>query len=236
MSAAHTTIDYVAGWATFGTAIGTIGLASATFVLARKTRALAGSTQQTADAAKQQTKAAEGALNASLRPLIIDIPRHTTRTIQLQDRPGEKRPVEIDLSVISSDIAESTRTGSLTVPVRNVGPGVALGLAAAVTFAHGDLVGAPVARGEAPSVIAPGEPEAIWFEDTAGPASAAAETPLVRLLKEGEDLVVEIAYSDVAGRVSASSLTLTKSGTTDRTHRVTRVDPGHEPRLTVDQV
>ena len=63
-------------------------------------------------------------------------------------------------------------------------------------------------EGEAPSVVAPGESEVIWFVDKEVVGSAAAETPLVRLLREREDLIVEIAYSDIAGRVTASRLFL----------------------------
>ena len=51
---AHTPIDYVAAWATFGTALGTLSLAIATFVLATETRALAKSGQETADAAEKE--------------------------------------------------------------------------------------------------------------------------------------------------------------------------------------
>ena len=86
-------------------------------------------------------------------------------------------------------------------------------------------------------MIAAGESEAVWFEDIAGVASDAAEPPVVYLLRTGADLVVEVAYRDVADRQeAASSLYLSKSGTTDRTYRVTRVDPGHPPRLTLDQI
>ena len=252
IAAAHTTIDYVAAWATFGTAVGTIGLAVATFVLALKTRALATSGQETADAAKQellllrsqtdaaqrQSVAAEAALNASARPLLIDIPRHTMKTIQVQERPGVEHPEEIDLSVITSRIDQSPRAGQMMVPVRNVGAGVALGLAAAAGLViELEAAGATVAHGEAPSVIAAGESAAVWFEDTAGVASAAAEPPLAYLLRAGADLVVEVAYCDVSGRQeAATSLYLTKSGTTDRTYRVTGVEPGHSPRLTLEQL
>jgi hypothetical protein len=189
------------------------------------------------NAMRRQSRTAEAALNASIRPLLVDVPRHTMRTIHVQERPGEKHPEELDVSAILASVGETTRTGSLVVPVRNVGAGVALGLAAAATFDR-DAVGSPIARGEAPSVIAAGEPDAIWFSDTPGPPSVAAETPLVRLLREDkEDLVVEVAYSDVAGRQeSATSLYLTKSGTTDRDYRVTRVVPGHRPRLTTQQL
>jgi hypothetical protein len=82
IAAAHTpAIEYIAAWATFGTALGTIGLAIATFALALKTRALAKSGQQTADAAekelvllrdqadatKRQSQAAEAALTSILQ-------------------------------------------------------------------------------------------------------------------------------------------------------------------------
>jgi hypothetical protein len=252
IASAHTTIDYVAAWATFGTALGTIGLAAATFVLALKTRALAKSGKDTADAAQQelsllrnqaeaaqrQSVAAEAALNASARPLLIDIPRHTMKTIQVQERPGVKHPEEVDLSVIASHIDESPRAGHMMIPVRNVGPGVALGLAAAAGLViEQGAIGAQVARGRAQSVIAAGESGALWFEDVAGVASAAAETPLVYLLRSGADFVVEVAYCDVSGRQqAATSLYLTKSGTTDRTYRVTKVDPAHPPRLTREQL
>ena len=134
IAAAHTTIDYIASWATFGTAFGTIGLAVATFVLALKTRALAQSSQETADAAEQelvllalqldaaqrQSEAAEVALNASLRPLVIDVPRHTMKTIQVQQQPGAKHAEEVDLSAITSGIGESPRAGRLMVLVETL--------------------------------------------------------------------------------------------------------------------
>ena len=51
-----------------------------------------------AEAAQSQSVAAEAALNASARPLVIDIPRHTMKTVQVQQRPGIKHPEEVDLS------------------------------------------------------------------------------------------------------------------------------------------
>jgi hypothetical protein len=156
----------------------------------------------------------------------------------MQERPGVKHPEEVDLSVITSQIDESPRVGKMVIPVRNVGAGVARGLAAATGLViEQEAIGATVARGEAPYVIAAGESAAVWFEDAAGVASAAAETPLAYLLRSGADLVVEIAYCDVSGRQeAATSLYLTKSGTTDRTYRVTGVEPGHPPRLTLEQL
>jgi hypothetical protein len=166
-----------AAYATLGTAVGTITLAVATYSLARKTRDLATSGKRTAIAAEKelehagrQTEAAEAALSSSVRPMVIDVPRFTMRTMPAEDRPGETE--EVDASPTFASIGES-RTGSLLVPVRNVGAGVALGLAAAATFAQ-SAVGNPVARGMAPSVLAAGELGAIRFADTPGPASVAA--------------------------------------------------------------
>jgi hypothetical protein len=215
-----------------------------TVFLAWKTRALAQSAQKTAEvaerelelirgqteAATRQSVTAEAALNASVRPLLVDVPLHTMRTIYGQERPGGKHPAGVDVSVISASIDEGTRTARLTVPVRNIGAGPAIGLGVAVTREDDD---ATIARGKAPSVVAAGDSDWYWFEDTAGTASAAAVTPLVHLLQSNEDLVVEVAYADIANRQeAATSLYLTRSGRTDRSYRVTKVAPGHEPRLT----
>ncbi len=246
----HLTIDYIAAWATFGTALGTIGLACATFVMAQKTQALAKSGQETADAAKstaaaaerelelvraqadaarRQTEAAEAALQASIKPLLVGVPLDY-RPAAARDSRSMSRSASTDFSVRSG--VGDQRTGSLSVPVRNVGAGVARGLSAVVTVARRDAIGEPVARGYAPSLIVAGEIDRVTFEDTPGPASVAAVTPLVRLLQSDDDLVVEVAYSDVAGRQeAATSLYLTTVG---ETHLVTSVEPGHERRLTTD--
>lgn len=229
------------------TALATVLLALVTVYLAWKTRSLAQSSTEVAkaadeelkairsqaEAADRQSKVAEDALNASVRPLLTDVPLHTTRAIHgvlMQERGSA--PVHVDESVISGSVQEN-RTGRLIVPIRNVGAGIARVLAAVVTVAREGGTGEPLARGRAPSVIATGEIDRVWFEDTPGPASAAAETPLVRLLQSGEDLVVEIAYSDLAGRQeTATSLYLTESGRTDRAYRVTRVEPDQPRRFT----
>jgi hypothetical protein len=257
------TITYVAAWATFGTAFGTIGLAIATFVLAKRTKALATSGQETADAAKQelgllrtqaeatkrQSEAAESALIASVAPQLLDIPLHTmfqipkSRIEPPRDRSDIARlgPSEIDLSVITAN--DSADAASLVVPVRNVGAGVALGLAAAVTVAREGASGEPVVRGEPESAIAVGDRGHVWFggpDERLGEQATAIGDPeqrthLRHLLALGEDLVVEIAYADGSGRQAvATSFYLTKSGRVDRAYRVTRVVPRHERRFTAD--
>jgi hypothetical protein len=119
--------------------------AGATFVLALKTRALADSGQKTASAAerelallgdqaeavKRQSEVAEAALQASIKPLLIDVPLHSMQAGYVGSRSGS---AHTDFSV-NSEIMPEMRTGSLTVPVRNVGAGVARGLSAVVTVA-----------------------------------------------------------------------------------------------------
>ncbi len=252
------TITYVAAWATAATAGGTLALAGATYWLARKTRETADAaknelvvavkqgkamTEQTGAIGKQtdavieqgqemkrQGDVAEAALNASIRPLLINVPEGTTHTVN--DLPGFFGSVEVDRGLVAAEIAEG-RAGRLAVPVRNVGAGLALGVVAVAAFAQnpGRRV---VARAAAPSVIAPGEHDSIYFADTAGAASAAAQSPLVTLLESKEDLVVEVVYTDVAGRQkAATTFHLTPDDVTvPNTYRVTAVEPGHEQRIT----
>lgn len=161
---------------------------------------------------------------------MINVAEGTTHTVT--ELPGHLGPVEIERALVAAEIAEG-RAGRLAVPVRNVGAGLALGVVAVAAFAQnpGRRV---VARAAAPSVIAPGEHESIYFADTAGPASAAAQTPLVTLLESKEDLVVEVVYTDVAGRQkAATTLHLTPDDVTmPNTYRVTAVEPGHKQRIT----
>jgi hypothetical protein len=128
------------------------------------------------------------------------------------------------------------------VPVRNVGAGVALGLAAAVTVARA-AIGEPVVRGEPPSAIAVGDHGHVWFggpdERLREQATVAGDPEQREHLRHplalGEDLVLEIAYADVSGREEvATSLYLTKSGLIDRAYRVTKVEPRHQRRFTAN--
>lgn len=118
----------------------------------------------------------------------------------------------------------------LDVPVRNVGAGVARLLAAAVTIGRDGAFGEPVARGEVPSAIAQQEHDRVTFP---GSVSGAEGSSLEHLLMSSEDLVIEVAYSGLAGRrEAATSLYMTKSGMTDRAYRVRPVVPGAQRRFT----
>lgn len=117
----------------------------------------------------------------------------------------------------------------MTVPIRNVGAGVARLSAAVLTYAREDAIEVPLVPGEPPSVIAPGELDWIRYEWIEGDA----ERPLAVMLDADEHLVIEVAYSDLSERQEAATrLYLVKSGRTDRTHRVRDVSPGVAPMWT----
>jgi hypothetical protein len=154
---------------------------------------------------------------------------------------GRLGPSEIDLSVITAN--DSADAASLVVPMRNVGAGVALGIAAAVTVAREGAIGEPIVRGEPDSAIAVGDHGHLWFggpDERLGERATVIGDPeqrahLRHLLALGEDLAVEIAYSDASGRQQvATTFYLTKGGRMDRAYRVTRVVPRHERRFTAD--
>jgi len=204
---------------TEATAVGTLALAAATFLLALKTKALADTaTKELTLVEKQiaetqrQSVTAEAALTASIRPVLVDVPRPTFRrgpkTTTLNPAGfGTKSTADIDVSQIRSESADERLY--LIVPVRNVGPGPARVTAVTVTAAGEGQTGAPVAVGRGPSVIAAGEVAEVRFtaETGSGPAK------LIQLLRTDDDLVVEASYTDVAGRQGAASqLLLQKRG------------------------
>lgn len=246
----HITVDAAPAWATDGTAIGTIGLAIATFVLALKTRALAKSGQATAeaakdtadaakreiallseqtDAAKRQSEAAEGALNASVAPLLLDVPRHTIRRVSLPYQSARQAltPPEVDASVINAQVDE--KTAYLIVPIRNVGAGIAR-LDEAFVTPEATVAGIDAVPGDTPSVIAQGELDHLAFVcDDDHPEGGS----LRQLLASGQSLVVEVAYTDISGRQpQATALRLVKSDQRDRAYRVDEVLPAVDLRLT----
>jgi hypothetical protein len=218
-------------WASIATAVGTISLGLATFWLGWQTRNVAktGDAElkllgRQANAADSQSKAAEAALSASIRPLLLDVPRHTHREI-LTGPFGRGGLQPVDASVIYAVVSDSEV--HLTVPVRNAGQGVALVTAAALTSIDAERVVRPVVTGGTPSAIAPREEDSVYFDDDDGPSN------LRHLIEVGGDLVVEVAYSDAAGgQLAATRLYLIRSGQVGRSYRVRRTEPGVRPKWT----
>lgn len=234
IAAAHTPIDYVAAYATTLTAFGTLGLAIATLVLALKTRALAKSGQQTAhaaaqeleilrgqaDAAQRQSEVAEAALNASIRPLILDVPRESDRYPRAfgprDAQPGSDEAPENDFG-----IGFTPDHHTLVLPVRNVGAGVARMIAATVAT-EDSLV-----HGNVPSVIAAGETDFVSF----WPVDFMAPEPFAL----GRTIVyIEVAYSDIAGsQESATRFQLDPSA--ERFYVVAEVEPDVDRKDTLER-
>ncbi len=173
----HRFVEYLAAWATAATALGTVLLAAATYGMARKTRQLAQSGQETAeagraelellrdqvDAAKRQGEIAEAALTSSIQPLLVDVPRPTFREVEpglneslrargMPERARDAR--KVDVSGVGWSVDEEGAL--LSVPVRNIGAGVARIRKAVVTIARDDALGAPrFCTTTVPPVVAP---------------------------------------------------------------------------------
>lgn len=188
---------------------------------------------------QRQTEAAEEALNASVRPLVVDVPRRTTQTVALsfheqmrcrnrpEESPGRR---EIDASrIVSSEDVEESEPPFLTVPIRNVGPGVALVVAARLAVASQDLRNVLSANGEMTNVIAPGEIVRVTFQHHEPQPGW-----LLQRMRSDEALVVEIAYTDVSGRQpTASRLSLARvKDDPDRSYSVPQTYPFVERLLT----
>jgi hypothetical protein len=220
------TIEYVAAGATAATAVGTLALALSTRSLATKTTAVADASERTAtaavkeirllreqteavrvqaDAAVQQTRSmrrqsevAEAALLASVQPLLLDVPEGTLKDGVMPDPlGGGTSTFRFDRSRIQSSIS---REPHLTIAVRNVGQGVAR-VTQAVLGVPRQPRGRPelLLRGEAPTALAPGEVADLKFTN-----SSASETDVASLMMDNLSLVVQVEYTDIAGRQPSS--------------------------------
>lgn len=235
-------------------AIAAIASAACTLVLAIIAVCQMRSTETAANAAERSAKAAEDALDASVRPLVTDVPRHTMGKVSLSGyrmlqpaswasgglaiAPGATGPLEIDVSriVSSYDVRKDLGSDSevyLTVPVRNIGPGVALVVAARLARSRDDLRQTePYANAEMPSTIAPSQVVHMTFqhhEPTKG--------WLIALLQGGDqNMVVEVAYTDVSGRLrTATRLWLAPAPeNAHRSYLVARTQPLVHRVLTAD--
>lgn len=207
-------IDAVASGAT---ALGTLVLAIATYVMAAKTGDLAASSRRAACTADhqleilkdqteevaRQSRAAEEALNASVRPLIVDVPFGTGLRVPVGPVPpgGFVRPDPATLAEPEKfDVATITHTiekldkASLNVPIRNIGLGVALLAKTTVTVASG---GWPVVSGLTGStVLAPTEMNYLMFRSV----TEHEEGALATMLAGEHHLVAEVVYTDISGR------------------------------------
>ena len=198
-------------------AIGTLALAAATVYLAMKTGSLSATSQQELDLLRQQAAAAqaqsataEQALRASIRPVIIDVPKGTLREVRRHDwfwpmrRSGEPRPPEttkVDVSRVRISFGDpdepQDRELKLDVPIRNVGAGLAL-IQRAVLHANVDCWTGRTSQQNLPV----GEVAAAYFDTPEGSQEYEAT---VRVTNAKRPLTLEIVYTDLAGGQTSHS-------------------------------
>jgi hypothetical protein len=177
-------------YADWSVAAGTILLAVATFVLARQARSEAEEvTKQASISAKQvsisatQVGISQAALEAQVRPMLIDVPPGSDEQELVRYGPDCQRNVPRD----DVHVAETENGLFLcSVPLRNAGGGLAI-IKLAPWLTHpsyaGDLSGRLTTQ-----LVPPGETTRALF---APPARLA--TP------EDESLIVQLFYSDASG-------------------------------------
>jgi hypothetical protein len=234
------TVEYVAAYATAATALGTLGLAVATFRLAGKTKDLAEAGERElelmrkqADSLERQSNATEQALNAGVAPLLLSVPPNTLRAIATPPTldPSTGRigigTAERDVSHVHSRCDDESV--ALTIPIRNVGAGIARVDLAVINYAHDE---AKTLIGEPPAVVAPGDIKRVVFEGDAG----YAQDPLRALLMSQRDLVVELSYADISGRQGVATVLFLRYAdvTHSYSYRVIEELPAVECRLTKD--
>jgi hypothetical protein len=213
------TLEAASPWA-FGweglVAIGTLALALVTAGLAISTHSLARKTAEEVDHSKRQVEAineqaaiaqdalaasreqvevSQRTLEAEMRPVLVDVTRGEGSAFERVIYPG------YDGSAGSGQLTATAHDQHvlISVPVRNVGPG--LGLMLGATLQTRLEIGQPpcVFR---PSAIPPGEAGRVSFRATPG---SAAFAPLKALIEGQEDFSVEVLYTDVAGRQATIS-------------------------------
>ena len=189
--------------------------------------------QQTEAAARQST-AAEAALNASVQPLLVDVPYGTIlrvapsrrRTMTAAQGGTAAQSSESDASAIYWNVSEH-RT-MLSFRVQNVGQGAARLQRYVLTYVR-DFTSPVSVRVERSRVVAPGQLTLLTFSSDDEPSDERGW--LTFLLESDEPLAVEMVYTDVAGRQgTATRLHLQKNS--DGIYHVNYVDALVEPRFT----
>jgi len=186
-------------------ALGTIGLALATYSLARQTRNMVEATRATVevstqmaesarrqvDAAQEQALLTRSALEASIQPLLVDVPPNmfvTRERIRFDEAKAE-----FDVEDRSELVLRDEPSFVLcSIPFRNVGTGVALVRGLGLRFGQGESGWSGRASR---AVISPSEITRLIF---AVPKDRPELTEHLPSLIQGQ-CVVEIAYTNADG-------------------------------------
>lgn len=208
-----TTVEYIAAWATVGTAAGTGMLALATFFLARRTTAevTAATSQARAsleqvEISQQQAKVAERALAAQTQPLLTDVPWGVAQLVAgyamkpgsdsrsvLSSVFGPKEAHYRDASEVRVWLDQETRGVRFAIPVRNVGNGTALIQAVVFRFSNdASLTGFP-----ASPVVPPREVTVLSLDLEGGDDPDVSVA--TQAVEQGTSFSVVTAYADSSG-------------------------------------
>jgi hypothetical protein len=203
------------GWEAL-VALGTLGLAVGTFVLALATRRLAVSTdkevkavgdeldlsrqtlaavQEQAAAARDEVETSRLAAEATIRPVLVGARTAKAVRPDIGDVQTAYEPVAWpgtnetrNIPIGTATAWEDANTIYISVPLRNVGPGVALLRANALTLGDHRVSGVPSL-----GVVGPGETTRVQFN------VARADDRSVALTEQSGSFSIEVAYTDAAG-------------------------------------
>ena len=230
-------LEVITAVTTLATATGTLVLAFGTKTLADGTTDLARSTdvmaqatlhevelakeqvtavREHAEAAQKQSTLAEAALNASIRPLLVEVPPGMVKEVKawnwfafgvLGTQEKQRDTEKIDISrvrfKIDEDGEEQTSEIDMTVPIRNVGVGPAMlrGVRLEVPLEDGG-VHIVVGRAEH-STLPVAEATNLLFEV---PYGTADWEPLRSAAERRANLTAEAIYTDLGGKQESRTL------------------------------
>ena len=178
---------------TLATAIGTLGLALATYYLGARTREVVEASREEAEAAREQGRTAQRALEAETAPFLTNVPAGLIDEPHKRNALTRRVITTRDAASIDAYIASLNESEAwITVPLRNVGNGLAL--IQTTIF----LIGSPEPRTGAPAnpALPAGERTRVSlrlpsssteYDDVAGPLAAQSNFSVV------------VAYGDASG-------------------------------------
>ena len=171
-------------------AIGTIALALATWRLARETRALSRFTQREVAAAEQQASAANEqlavareSLQASTRPIALDVPEDPSA---LDETVLYEEGLSTRVNRTQVDVADADGYLNVSIPFRNVGAGVAFIDRCQMRTTEYEWEGASTVQ-----ALPPGEAARLRFSV---PTRAASYAGFKEAVVDAGQIVAEISY------------------------------------------
>jgi hypothetical protein len=188
----ETRLDHWDAWV----ALGTLALAAATYYLARETRKLGQFTQREVAAAEEQARAAvqevdiaRRAFESSTQPVIVDMPADPSALVE--DVVYTDATTSVGATAV--DVLDSEDHLFVSVPLRNVGPGIAVVESARLRTEDNEWEGQPSVQ-----FVAPWEHTRLRFSLRKQETGYAEFYDVI--VRSGS-ITIEATYSDLAGHV-----------------------------------